>query len=96
MNSKDCVTAIIRFPVVHHEQAKDLFRKIVQRSRQDEGCLRFVAYEDKETEGVFTLNEEWADEASLQAHLASEHVQASFRAIEALGGTIENIWCREL
>lgn len=48
-------------------------------SLTQEGCLGFLAMEDKETKGTFFLWETYADEAAVQAHRDADFM-AEFQA----------------
>ncbi|WP_020574457.1 putative quinol monooxygenase [Actinopolymorpha alba] len=47
----------------------------------DEGCLHYAFVADLEDDCLFTCVEEWADMASLRAHLESPHMAALDRLL---------------
>lgn len=93
MSVKSCVSATVTVPAERHAECRSLLHDISLLARRDDGCLRFVVYEDKENRGRFAINEEWEDESSLQRHLKTDHVLKVFDDIGKIGGKIDNMWC---
>lgn len=93
METRSCVSATVVVPENRHAECRSILHDIALLARKDAGCERFVVYEDKESKGRFAINEEWADDSSLQAHLKTEHVLEVFGKIEKIGGQIDNMWC---
>lgn len=47
--------------------------RLVEPSRQEPGCLAYVAHRSVEDERTFLLYEQYVDQAAYEAHAASEH-----------------------
>ena len=56
-------------------------RKAAALTLQEKGCSAYEFYKSADDSTVFTLLEKWADEASLAAHLKSEHTGAFGKAV---------------
>jgi quinol monooxygenase YgiN len=48
-------------------------RAMVEPSRAEPGCLQYRPLVDPERPGTVVMLQEWADQAALDAHFASEH-----------------------
>ncbi|MFD8145857.1 putative quinol monooxygenase [Streptomyces sp. NPDC059708] len=57
---------------------------LVGPTRAEPGNLSYTPYEDPASPGSWLILEEWADEASWQAHLASPHLGAALARTAAL------------
>jgi len=54
------------------EKVRELLTKCSQLSRAEPGCARFEAYQSKNDETQFMLNEHWESEAALDEHRKAE------------------------
>lgn len=76
--------------VVAHIEAKqdqvELVRaellKLIEPTRQEQGCLQYDLHQDNERPELFVFYEGWESKVLLQAHLASGHIQAYSQAVE--------------
>lgn len=59
------------------EELKSLLAGLVAPTRAEDGCIRYELHQDNEDPLRVTFIEEWSDDAALDAHLASAHVQAA-------------------
>ncbi|MGO2037596.1 MAG: putative quinol monooxygenase [Brevibacterium sp.] len=66
------------------ERVRKLFTDLIDRTRAEDGCLRYELFRDRDDDHRFILMEEWRDQAALDAHLSSEHIAAFFREVMAL------------
>ena len=57
----------------HLSEALDLYEELVQKTREESGCLKYDLYVDEKNENHFTFLEEWKDMDALEAHRNSEH-----------------------
>ena len=57
----------------HLSEALNLYKELVQKTREESGCIRYDLYVDEKNENHFTFFEEWRDEKALEAHRNSEH-----------------------
>ena len=55
------------------EKVADLLRKMVPLTQAEPGCVHYYAHRAPDQPRRFFLFEEYVDEASLQAHMESEH-----------------------
>ncbi len=59
--------------IEHLSEALGLYKELVQKTREESGCIKYDLYVDEKNENHFTFFEEWKDEAALEAHRNSEH-----------------------
>ncbi|MDG4551584.1 MAG: putative quinol monooxygenase [Candidatus Contendobacter sp.] len=58
-------------------QTQTLLQNLLEPTRREPGCLRYTLLRNHADPTDFTFVEEWADQAALDAHLASPHIQAA-------------------
>lgn len=56
--------------------AKEALAGLLAPTRREAGCIRYELFQNREDSTDFTFTEEWADDASLDAHLGSAHLAA--------------------
>jgi quinol monooxygenase YgiN len=61
----------------------DLFRPMMARSQQEDGCLDYSMSPDAQHSGRIRVTELWTSEKSLADHLAADHTQEFRRAVSA-------------
>ena len=66
------------------EQLKAVLNGLVEPTRAEKGCLRYELLQNQADPTDFTFVEQWVTEADLEAHLASEHVQAAISQFDGL------------
>jgi quinol monooxygenase YgiN len=67
------INAIIyTFSIEDADRAVGLLRELRDAARAEAGCVRFEVGRSVNDPNVFTLFEEYVDQAALDAHLASE------------------------
>jgi len=66
------------------DELRALLAGLVEPTRREAGCLRYVLLQDLEDPAVFFFSEEWESHAALDAHLASAHVAAALERIPDL------------
>jgi quinol monooxygenase YgiN len=54
------------------DRAADLLRELRELTRIEPGCVTFNVARALDNPGIFTLYEEYIDEAALKSHLASD------------------------
>ncbi|MBJ9955190.1 MULTISPECIES: putative quinol monooxygenase [unclassified Acinetobacter] len=52
-----------------------LYQELVEKTKQEAGCIAYDLYHDLRNTGHFVFVEEWIDRAALDAHVQSEHFQ---------------------
>lgn len=65
-------------------EVRALFEGVVERTRSEDGCLRYELFQDREDDDRIILLEEWRDEEALNAHLGAEHIKDLFQKIMQL------------
>src|SRR4028118_893224 len=64
------------------EQAKSILTKLVEATRQEEGCITYELLQNHQDVTDFTFVEEWESQALLEAHLASAHIAQAKSQLE--------------
>jgi len=68
----------------------ELLGEMQERSRQEEGCIRYGFFEAVGAENEFVAVEEWASRGALEAHFAQSHLHEFARRLpEAVTGAPE-------
>lgn len=50
-----------------------LTKELIEKSRQEEGCISYNLFQDINDASVFTFIEEWQDKKAIELHNSSEH-----------------------
>ena len=66
------------------QEVRTLLKNIIEPSRKEKGCLRYVLLENSKDPTDFTAVEEWTDGTAYQGHLTSPHVQEALGKFDAL------------
>ena len=74
------VVAVITAKADSATPVRDALRALVPPTRDEEGCVSYALYESASTAGVFITVETWRAQSDLDAHMASEHIAATFAA----------------
>lgn len=53
---------------------------LIPKTIQENGCIQYFLHQDNTDPCVFIFYEQWSDEAALQKHLASPHLQAFLKS----------------
>ena len=59
------------------QELQTLLQNIIEPSRQEKGCLKYVLLQNANDPTDFTAVEEWTEGTAYQGHLSSPHVQAA-------------------
>lgn len=57
--------------------------KVIEPTRAEAGCVKYLLHQDNANEAHFVFYEIWASAEALEAHLQSEHLSAAVASIEA-------------
>jgi quinol monooxygenase YgiN len=68
----------------HGNQVKALLSPLVEPTLTEDGCLAYRCFEDIADPDHFVFIEQWRDEASLDAHLATAHVRRILQEVDPL------------
>ena len=66
-------TVRMRFEQEHHEQVREQLRNITLASRQEPGCVSYVAHFVEDDPGTVLIYEQYVDEAALDYHRGAPH-----------------------
>lgn len=58
-------------------EVQTVLLSLIEPTRQESGCLRYILLQNAADPTDFTFVEEWADEEALEAHFATPHLQAA-------------------
>jgi quinol monooxygenase YgiN len=56
------------------EEVESILTKLVEATRQEDGCITYELLHNQKDTTDFTFVEEWESQAILDAHLASAHI----------------------
>lgn len=57
------------------ETVLPFYRELVEKTRQEKGCIAYELHQDIKSLGHFIFVEVWVDRAALDLHVKSEHFQ---------------------
>ena len=81
------VVAVLVARPGQEDVVRDALRALVPPTRQEPGCLSYELSESGAAPGTFVTVERWREQADLDAHLQTPHVQQAFAAAgDALAG----------
>jgi quinol monooxygenase YgiN len=66
------------------DELQELLRGLVGPTRKEEGCLSYELMQNRADPTDFTFVEEWASDAALDAHFATEHIQNALSKVPDL------------
>jgi quinol monooxygenase YgiN len=66
------------------EELRETLAALLQPTREEDGCLGYELLENKEDPTEFRFVEEWTDDAALDEHFGTPHIQAAIAAFEGL------------
>lgn len=64
------------------ERVKAELIKLIEPTRQEEGCLQYDLHQDNNDPAVFVFYENWVSRELWQAHMENTHLQAYVAATE--------------
>ncbi|WEE76337.1 antibiotic biosynthesis monooxygenase [Comamonas testosteroni] len=79
------IVGTVRLPSENLALARPAMRAMVEASRAEPGCLEYGYAEDVLVPGLIHVKELWSDQAALDAHFASAHIQTWRAAWPELG-----------
>jgi quinol monooxygenase YgiN len=57
------------------EHVREALLGLIGPTRAEDGCIQYELYQNNADPADFTFVEEWASDAALDAHLATEHLK---------------------
>jgi len=68
-------TVRLRFEEGDHDSIADMLRQLTQGSRQEPGCVTYIAHFVENDPSTVVIYEQYADEAALDHHRNTPHFQ---------------------
>jgi quinol monooxygenase YgiN len=78
------VVAIFRAAAGSEQTLGTVLAGLVEPTLVEAGCITYELLRSVDDEALFYFVEEWDDDATLDAHLASDHVQAAISRLDGL------------
>ena len=72
----------------HKTTVKLALQQLLAPTREETGCINYDMHLDNSADNIFVFHENWATEADLDTHLASNHVKACF---DTIGNLVESV-----
>lgn len=66
------------------EKVKSVLLSLIEPSRQESGCIQYELLQNHEAPTDFVFVEQWENEALLNAHLESPHINEADTKLEGL------------
>ena len=63
---------------------REILGKLIEPTRKEAGCLTYELWQNKANETDFAFVEVWSSEAALDAHAASQHLEAVAAELQGL------------
>ena len=79
------LNAFVQTEEKNRQQIITLAKQLVEKSRQDAGCISYDFFASTTTPTVFMFCETWADQSSIDNHAPTHHFQTLVGEIEKLG-----------
>jgi quinol monooxygenase YgiN len=76
--------AILKTDEEHADELRQHLLTLVEPSRADPGCVKYILHEVIDKPGVFVFYEGWEDIAAIDAHIATEKLQRLSEVCERL------------
>jgi quinol monooxygenase YgiN len=70
-----CVAVTYVIKSGHEDEAVALFRMLTERTRAEPGCRMYLAHRSMSDQRRFFLDEQYDDQAALDAHRAAPHFE---------------------
>jgi quinol monooxygenase YgiN len=74
--SENSIRVVARFAVKpdHVDHVKGMLAALIEPTRKENGCITYELLQNKNDPTDFTFVEEWTSKATLDQHLATEHI----------------------
>ena len=66
------------------EELFTILRQLAAPTRKESGCIRYELFRNNADPADFTFIEEWMDDAAIDRHMVTAHIQSAFAAVEGL------------
>ena len=64
------------------QRVREVLEGFVEPTRAEKGCVTYELLQNREDPTDFTFVEEWADDATFEAHHKSPHITAGFPKLQ--------------
>ncbi len=91
MSDTILVTGIIDLDPAKRDDAIAAVAKVMDATRAEDGCVTYTFSADVSDPGRFWLQEQWRDQASIDAHMNQPHLAELMAAMGELGVTSAEI-----
>jgi quinol monooxygenase YgiN len=78
------VVATMRAKPGKEQELRDLLESLVEPTRAEGDCVTYALHQGAQDSSVFIFIEHWTDQAALDAHLGTPHLQAALPRIPDL------------
>ena len=78
------VVAILTAIPGTEDEMRAVLEALLHPTREEDGCLHYEMMVNRDDPTEFVFVEEWTDEAALDAHLGTPHIQAAAAALASL------------
>jgi quinol monooxygenase YgiN len=90
------IAGSFRLPVVRLDEAKPYLEAVIRATEAEEGCLTYSYGHDANDPGLIRVFEKWRDQAAVDAHFASAHMQTWRVERDRLGISERRIFAYEV
>ncbi len=70
------------------ENVKTELLKVIEPTRQEEGCIEYLLHQDMATPELFVFYEKWSSEGCLEKHMNTDHFK---QLVAAIGDITEEV-----
>lgn len=78
------VVATMRAKPGREQELQDVLESLIAPTRAEADCVTYALHRGTQDPSVFVFVEHWTDQAALDAHLATPHLQAALPLIPEL------------
>lgn len=78
------------------EEVKAILMRLVEPTRQENGCIQYQLLQNQADSTDFTFIEEWETADALDTHLATTHIATASAQLDGLIATEPDIRCYQL
>jgi quinol monooxygenase YgiN len=93
MNKSLTIVARIEAKAGNIERVKTALLKLIEPTREEEGCLQYDLHQDKDNPEVFIFYENWESRVLWQNHMNNDHLTTYLAETE---GAIESFILNEM
>ena len=90
------VVAVAKGKEGEAERMRAVMSEVAAASNEEEGCLSYVIYADKNDENRLVVVERWASQEALDHHFTLPHTQKVAESIDALAEPPQIYFCEAL